>query len=80
MSRQIYQVILNFVEIGAMKAILRLGSPMDFFCLCFRHLLSDLGEIWYMKSAHNAECLEDRHREGLTFLVGENAHIFRFVA
>jgi len=58
MSRQIYQVILDFVETDTVKAILRLGSPMD-FCPCFQHLLSGLGEIRYMRSAHNAECRED---------------------
>jgi len=62
MSRQIYQVILNSVEIDAKKAIHPLGSPMDFY-LCFLHLMSGLDEIRYLRSAHNADCREDRAQD-----------------
>jgi hypothetical protein len=48
-----------------MKVTLRLVWPVDFY-FCVLHLLSGLGDIRYMRFAHNSECREDRHIEGRT--------------
>jgi len=47
---------VHFKIISAVEAILYVGASVN-FCSCFPHLLTNLGEIWYMKVAHNVDHL-----------------------